>query len=188
MGKTYDRIDDKLTAFIEQQEMFFVATAPLAADGLVNLSPKGLDSFRILDDHTVAYLDLTGSGIETVAHVKENGRIVIMFCAFAGRPMILRLHGRGTAFEEGDPRFDALKGQFPDHPGARSIIQVAVERIADSCGWAVPLYDFKEQRTQLIRYAEQQGEAAIRKAKAEWNAKSLDGLPGLEVGAVVADD
>ncbi len=179
MGKTYDAIDDGLAEFIREQQMFFVATAPLGEGGLLNLSPKGLDTLRILDPHTVAYLDLTGSGVETIAHLKENGRMVMMFCAFSGRPMILRLNGRGTVLERGDPEFATLLPEFPNLPGTRAIIRLAVERIADSCGWAVPTFEYRDQRDQLIRYAEQKGPEAIRSAQLRFNSKSLDGLPGL---------
>jgi hypothetical protein len=181
MGKSYDAIDDSLREFIQAQKMFFVATAPLAADGLVNLSPKGLDAFRILDPHTVAYLDLTGSGIETVAHLKENRRIVFMFCAFEGPPKILRLYGRGEVHQVGSPGFDELRGQFPDLPGSRSIIRVEVHRITDSCGWGVPLYSFEAERDQLPRFAERFSEEETLKIQQTANAKSLDGLTGIEV-------
>ena len=125
MGRTYDGIDVGLKHFLETQPVFFVATAPLSGDGLLNLSPKGLDSFRVLDPHTVAYLDLTGSGVETIAHLRENGRIVLMFCAFDGPPKIVRLHGRGEAVEPDDPRFPALAARFPTYLGTRSIIVVS---------------------------------------------------------------
>ena len=180
MGKTYDHIDERLSEFIESQSIFFVATAPLAEDGLLNLSPKGLDTLRILDEQTVAYLDLTGSGVETIAHLKENGRCVMMFCAFEGRPMILRLHGRGEVFEKGDPEFERLLPLFPELPGTRSIIRLTVERIADSCGWAVPLMKHEGDRDQLLRYAEQKGDDGIRDAQLRANMTSLDGLPGLK--------
>lgn len=179
MGKTYDRIDDDLRRFIGAQQMFFVATAPLAADGLINVSPKGLDTFRILDDHTVAYLDLTGSGIETLAHVRENGRIVIMFCAFAGRAMILRLNGRGTAYQEGTPEFEELRPLFPSLEGDRAIIRVEVDRIADSCGWGVPLFEYQGQRDTLLRYYDHKGPDVVRSMRRKGNGTSLDGLPGL---------
>jgi predicted pyridoxine 5'-phosphate oxidase superfamily flavin-nucleotide-binding protein len=179
MGKIFDAIDDELRAFIEAQKVFFVATAPLSADGHVNLSPKGLDTFRILGPHEVAYLDLTGSGIETLAHLRENGRAVFMFCAFEGRPRILRLHGRGEALEPGDARYAALRAHFPEIPGERAVIRVDVQRIADSCGWGVPLYTFERQRTQLVRFAEQLGPEKIAAEKAKYNAESLDGLPGV---------
>ena len=146
MGKSYDQIPDKLAEFIARQKMFFIATAPLAQDGLVNLSPKGLDSFRILDPRTVAYLDLTGSGIETVAHLKENGRVVIMFCAFDGPPNIVRLYGQGEVIEPSHAEFDALRLLFPNHPGTRSIIRVRLTRVSDSCGYGVPKYVFDGHR------------------------------------------
>lgn len=180
MGKTYERIDERLREFIEQQPLFFVATAPLAEDGLLNLSPKGLDTLRILDERTVAYLDLTGSGVETIAHLKENGRCVMMFCAFEGRPMILRLHGRGEVLETGEADFEDLLPLFPELPGTRSIIRIAVDRIADSCGWGVPLMNFEGDRDQLLRYADQIGDEGIRDAQQKGNMASLDGLPGLK--------
>ena len=179
MGKVFESIDAALSDFIRAQHMFFVATAPLAGDGLINLSPKGLDSFRILGPRRVAYLDLTGSGIESVAHLRENGRIVFMFCAFEGRPRILRLHARGEAFEPGEPEFEQLRPEFPEIPGVRAIIRADVRRIADSCGWGVPRYAFEGQREQLVRYAEELGPEKLREAKLEWNRHSLDGLPGL---------
>lgn len=179
MGKVFAEIDDKLQSFIEQQQMFFVATAPLAGDGLVNLSPKGLDAFRILDPHTVAYLDLTGSGIETVAHVRENERISFLFCAFEGAPRTLRLYGRARALLVDTPEFDALRPHFSETPGARAIVHVDVTRIADSCGWGVPLYDYKGQRDQLVRFTEQIGPEKLDELQVKGNARSLDGLPGL---------
>ncbi len=183
MGKVFEAIDGDVQAFLAAQRMFFVATAPLAADGLVNLSPKGLDTFRVLDAATVAYLDLTGSGIETVAHAKENGRIVFMFCAFEGRPRIVRLHGRATVLEPGDPDFARLRPLFPDLPGTRSIVRAAIYRIADSCGYAVPLYEYRGQRDQLVQYAERLGPDALQASRQERNAHSLDGLPGVRRSA-----
>jgi hypothetical protein len=179
VGKVFDALDADLVGFIESQKLFFVATAPLDADGLVNLSPKGLDTFRILGPREVAYLDLTGSGIETLAHLRENGRVCFMFCAFEGRPRILRLHGRGEAFEPGDAGWERLRPRFPELPGERAIIRVDVQRIADSCGWGVPRYTFEGQRDQLVRFAEQLGPEKLDAARAQINAKSLDGLPGL---------
>ena len=179
MGKVYESIDETLTQFIEAQHMFFVATAPLAGDGLVNLSPKGLDSFRILGPRRVAYLDLAGSGIETLAHARENGRITVMFCAFEGRPMILRLYGRAEAHEQGTPGFDALASHFEELPGARSIIEVSVERIADSCGWGVPLMKFEGERKELPRFASSLSPERMLQMKKKSNSESLDGLPGL---------
>lgn len=180
MGKLYDRIDDALARFIGAQRLFFVATAPLDPEGHVNLSPKGLESFRVIDPRTVAYLDLTGSGIETVAHLRDNGRIVLMFCAFEGPPKILRLYGRGESVEPGDPRFRNLLALFPEPPGVRAVVVVAVERIADSCGWGVPLYRYEGGRTQLLDWAQQKGARGLDKYRAENNRTSIDGLPGLK--------
>ncbi len=179
MGKTYDAISSELKDFISRQQMFFVATAPLAGDGLINLSPKGLDSLRVLDEQTVAYADLTGSGVETIAHVKENGRIVLMFCAFDGPPNIVRLQGRGEIIESADPEFDRLRRLFPGYPGLRSFVRVHCDRISDSCGFAVPKYEFVEHRSQLISWAEQQGPDGVTRYQEGNNVSSLDGLPGL---------
>lgn len=180
MGKVYDRIDDRLAEFIGRQKVFFVASAPLSGDGLVNLSPKGLDTFAILDDTTVAYLDLTGSGIETVAHLRENGRIVVMFCAFDGPPLIVRVHGRGEVVEPDHADFPDLVARFPAHPGTRAIIRVHATRISDSCGFGVPLYRFEAERDQLGRFAEKKGPDGLREYQAKNNRKSLDALPGLD--------
>lgn len=179
MGRVFAEIDDRNAEFIRNQRVFFVASAPLSADGLVNLSPKGLDSFAILDPTTVAYLDLTGSGIETFAHLRENGRITFLFCAFEGPPRLLRLYGRGEAIEPGDPEWETLAAHFPQHPGARSIVRARLHRIADSCGYGVPQYTFESERTQLHEWAERKGETGIREYKRANNATSLDGLAGL---------
>lgn len=179
MGKVFPTIDEKLRTFIERQKMFFVASAPLDADGLVNLSPKGLDAFRVLGPTTVAYLDLAGSGIETVAHLRENGRITILFCAFDGPPKILRLYGHGHPVFPGDSEWNELLQQFPEMPGTRSIIKVECTRIADSCGFAVPRYEYLGDRDQLTRYAENKGEAGIHQYIETRNRESLDGLPGV---------
>ncbi len=180
MGKVYEEIDERLTAFIGKQQMYFVATAPLAAEGHVNLSPKGLDSFAILGPHTVAYLDLTGSGIETVAHLRENGRIVILFCAFEGPPLLVRLHGRGEAITPEHPDFVDLVARFPEHHGVRSVVRVEVARISDSCGFGVPLYDYRGQRDQLEAWAKVKGEVVVDYQR-DNNTQSIDGLPGLDV-------
>ena len=180
MGAEYDAITPELAAWLAQQRLFFVATAPLAADGLVNCSPKGMDSFRILGPREVAYLDLTGSGIETVAHLRENGRIVLMFCAFAGPPKIVRLHGRGEAILPDSPEFAALKPQFSDYPGTRAIIRVRLDRIGDSCGYAVPNMEYTGDRDTLLRWAESKDDAALREYRVKKNTRSLDGLPGLD--------
>ena len=179
MGKVYDRIDDKLTDFIGRQHVFFVGTAPDAPDGHLNVSPKGLDTFRILGPNSVAYLDLTGSGIETVAHLRQNGRITIMFCDFEGRPLIVRLYGRGRVVEPGHQGWDDLISHFPNYPGVRSVVVVDVERIADSCGYAVPLYEYRGERSQLIAYAEKKGPEGMEQYKAQKNRASIDGIAGL---------
>src|SRR2546423_2583779 len=145
MGQALDRITPQLREFIENQRMFFVATAPLSEQGHINLSPKGLETFRVLDDQTVAYLDLTGSGNETSAHVEENGRITFMFCAFDGQPKIVRLYGRAETVLFGTPRFDELRPRFGDFPGARQITVTKITRAATSCGFAVPRYQYVEQ-------------------------------------------
>ncbi|NRA00738.1 MAG: pyridoxamine 5'-phosphate oxidase family protein [Myxococcales bacterium] len=179
MGDVFPEIDSRNAAFIRKQHVYFVATAPLAEEGLVNLSPKGLESFAILGPKQVAYLDLIGSGIETVAHLRENGRIVIMFAAFEGPPRILRLHGRAEAVEPDDPRFDQLAANFPKYDGVRSVIVVDVHRISDSCGYGVPLYEYQGERTQMVAWAEKKGPEGLERYKAENNAESLDALPGL---------
>ncbi|MCA1657280.1 MAG: pyridoxamine 5'-phosphate oxidase family protein [Actinobacteria bacterium] len=179
MGKVYGQLDGTLAGFIGRQHLFFVGTAPDSPDGHLNVSPKGLDTFRILGPKSVAYLDLTGSGIETVAHLRQNGRITIMFCAFEGRPLILRLYGRGRVVEPGDPEWDGLIAGFPDYPGARSVVVMGVERIADSCGFAVPLYEYKGERSQLIAYADNKGPEAMEEYKARKNRASIDGIAGL---------
>ena len=179
MGTIFQSLDSDLQKFIREQRVFFIASAPLAQAGHVNLSPKGLDSFRILGPEQVAYVDFVGSGIETVSHLRENGRIVIMFCAFEGRPRILRLHGRGRCVEPHDEEWEQLAKAFPSYAGARSIIVVDVMRIADSCGYGIPLYHYSEERTQLSAWAERKGEGGLRDYEQEHNLCSIDGLPGL---------
>jgi len=179
MAKVYDALDEQHLRFIARQHVFFVATAPLAAEGHVNLSPKGLDTFRVLGPRRAAWLDLTGSGVETLAHLRENGRIVVMFCAFDGPPNILRLHGRGEVIPPGHVDFDALRALFPPLPGVRSVVRVAVERVADSCGYAVPRLSFEAERSQLIAWAERRGKDGIVAYQREKNTESIDGLPGV---------
>lgn len=181
MGKVFPELDERNQDFIRKQKLFFVASAPLAADGLVNLSPKGLDTFTILDPKTVAYLDLVGSGIETVAHLRENGRIAFLFCAFEGPPRLLRLQGRGEAFEPGDAEWDELVGCFPSFSCARAIVRARLDRIADSCGYGVPLYEHRGPRSQLLEWADRKGEDGLRAYQKDNNATSLDGLPGLRL-------
>ncbi|GAC1581098.1 MAG: pyridoxamine 5'-phosphate oxidase family protein [Candidatus Dormibacteria bacterium] len=179
MAKTFDGIDGRLAAFIAAQPLFFVATAPLAADAHLNLSPKGHNHIVVLDPHTVAYLDLTGSGVETIAHLRENGRVVVMFCAFEGPPRIVRLHGRGEVVEKGEEGYPALAEHFRDHPSARAVIRVHVQRVSDSCGYGVPLMAYQRERTQLDEWAERKGAEGIAEYQATRNASSIDGLPGL---------
>ena len=179
MGRVLPAISPELSEFLEAQPVFFVATAPSATDGHINCSPKGLDTFRVIDDHTVMYLDLTGSGIETLAHLRDNGRITLMFCAFTGRPDIVRLYGRGHVVLAEDADAAPLLARFPDHPGARSVIVVDVERVASSCGFAVPRMSFEGERDQLVRMADKWGEDGLAAYRASHNAVSLDGLPAL---------
>lgn len=180
MGKTYEQISDRLASFINAQKMFFVATAPLSAGGHVNMSPKGYDSFAIIDNLTVAYLDLGGSGIETQAHVQENGRITIMFCAFEGAANILRLYGQGEAIDFTHPEYLEMMKLFPDHDRARAVIRIKLTRIQDSCGWGVPFYEFKGEREQLQRWVDNvASEDEWKERRYTRNEKSIDGLPGL---------
>ena len=180
MGKVFDSIDEGLARFIEKQQMFFVATAPRSDDGLVNLSPKGIDdTFAILGPTTVAYLDLTGSGVETVAHVRENGRITLLFCAFEGPPRLVRIHGTGEAIEPHMDGFAELARHFGEYPSTRSIIRVEAKRISDSCGFGVPLYSFQGQRGHLTDWATAKGLDGVEDYQRERNATSLDGLPGV---------
>ncbi len=176
MARTYDAITDELRSFIEAQRMFFVASAPLGADGHVNLSPKGLEALRVLGPHRVAYLDLTGSGNETSAHLAENGRITLMFCAFDGPPSILRLYGQGAVALPGGALWDELRPHFGDSPGARQIIVATIERVQTSCGFAVPRYDYVGQRDTLVRWSDVKGEEGLIAYRAEKNARSIDGL------------
>ncbi|MFI9830122.1 pyridoxamine 5'-phosphate oxidase family protein [Streptomyces sp. NPDC051913] len=186
MGKTYERIDGRLRTFIEAQPLFFTATAPLSGDGTVNLSPKGLKgSFAVLDELTVAYLDFAGSTAETVAHLRENGRITLMWCAFQGPPNIVRVHGEGEAVLRDDPRFTELLTHFPDIDpglhGLRAIIVVTARQIRDSCGYAVPFMTYDEDRDLHARRFAREDDASLSAyfAKKEHIATSLDGLPGL---------
>jgi len=189
MAKLFDEIDDKLQAFIEAQPMFFVATAPSGDDGHVNLSPKGgANLFRVTGPHGFAYVDLMGSGIETVAHLRENGRIVVMFCAFAGPPKIVRLHGRGVPVQQGDPDFASSLAAFDitdeQRRAVRSVISIEVTRVADSCGFVVPQMSYERERDQLYRYADnrlrKEGPDAVKAYVSANNAESIDGLTGLD--------
>jgi hypothetical protein len=175
----HDELTDDLTEWIGRQHVFFVATAPDGPGGHVNLSPKGYDSFRVLDRSRVAYLDLTGSGVETIAHLRENGRITVMFCGFEGPPRILRLYGTGRPVMPGDDGFAELAAPFPPLAGLRSIIVVDIERISSSCGYAVPFLTYDGERDTLLDWAERKGTDGIDAYHAEKNAVSIDGLPGL---------
>jgi hypothetical protein len=182
MGKVSTSINDTLAEFMRVQTMFFVASAPLDAHGHVNLSPKGLDTFRILGPTTVAYLDLTGSGVETIAHLRENGRIVIMFCAFQGPPNIVRLHGRGHVVEPSDGEFASLQAHFPVFESTRSIIVVEVSSVSESCGYGVPLMQHEGVRPQLRAWAQSKGPEGLQAYRQEKNRVSIDGLPGVGEG------
>jgi hypothetical protein len=188
MGKPYDGITPELAQWIERQRVFFVASAPLAQDGLINCSPKGMDSFRILAPREVAYLDLTGSGIETVAHARENGRIVFMFCAFEGAPKIVRLHGTAEAYVVGSPQYASLSARFPPHLGSRAIVRARLTRVSDSCGFAVPEYRYKSERATLTRWSESKGPDGLTQYRETKNRRSLDGLPGLPPRTPLLDD
>ena len=179
MGKVYEALDEQLTEFISAQHVFFVATAPIDRSAHLNLSSKGLDSFRVIDPKTVAYLDFTGSGIETVSHLRENGRIIVLFCAFEGPPKTLRLHGRGEVIEPDNPRFGDLAHLFPPSISARAVILISLERISDSCGYGVPLYVYEGERTQLPAWVEHKGTDGLAEYRAENNRASIDGIPGL---------
>ncbi len=182
MSSILDGIDAKLATWLCRQPIFFVGTAPLAADGHVNVSPKGMTgTFAVLGEHRVAYLDYTGSGTETVAHLRENGRIVVMFCAFEGKPKIVRLHGRGRAVFADEPEFDELRTAFAKDrtTGQRSIVVVDLERVSDSCGYAVPLMDFRSDRDVLDRHQERHNQDYYDLYWRNRNAESIDGLPGV---------
>jgi hypothetical protein len=180
VGKLYDEITPELASWLGRQRVFFVATAPLAADGLINCSPKGMDTFRILGPRAVAYLDLTGSGVEVIAHLRENGRVVFMFCAFEGPPKIVRLHGTGEVVTRDGPDYERLRALFPDYPGARAVVRATLSRIGDSCGYGVPHYNYAGERDALARWAESKGTDGLARYRAEKNVRSLDELPGLE--------
>lgn len=182
MGKLHDRIDDQLAAWIRGQRVFFVATAPLAPEGHINCSPKGGDALRVIDPHTVVYHDLTGSGVETIAHLRENGRIVVMFCAFEGAPKIVRLHGQGEVISGDHPEFASLRRHFQDHAGTRALVRIHVTRVSDSCGFGVPLFEYRAQRDALEQWSDSRGPVKLEEYRREKNARSIDGLPGLEPG------
>lgn len=175
MAKFFDALSPELQSFIKEQHIFFVATA--AADGRINLSPKGLaDTFVIINEKRVLWLNLTGSGNETAAHLLQNNRITIMFCSFEGKPLILRLYGTAKMYHERDSEFQEHKHLFPEIPGTRQIVDMTIESVQTSCGYAVPFMDFKEERQQLNAWAEKQGKERIENYWKEKNVKSIDGL------------
>jgi Pyridoxamine 5'-phosphate oxidase len=191
VGKVYERIEEHQREWLAEQPLFFVASAPLDGEGHVNVSPKGpIGTLRVLDDHTVAYLDMVGSGAETVAHVRENGRIVVMLCAFEGPPRIVRFHGRGEVVTADDPRFDELyerasfEAPHDVEAARRAIILVDVTRVSDSCGYGVPLMSYEGQRPHMEAWAEKKlrvgGPEEIDAYVAKKNAESIDGLPAFE--------
>jgi Pyridoxamine 5'-phosphate oxidase len=174
MAKFYDQLDDQLCKFIGEQQLFFTATAP--ATGRINLSPKGIDSFRCLDLQRVAYLDLTGSGNETAAHLLQNGQITIMFCSFTDQPLILRLYGRGEVVSPNTPRWDELIDQFTDLPGKRQIILIQLESVQTSCGFGVPIYELQSERSTLIDWSVKKGAEGVRAYQLANNHTSIDGF------------
>lgn len=177
MGKFSDSIQPAHQAFIEKQKIFFTGSAPLGAGGHVNVSPKGLDSFRVLSPTRVAYMDIVGSGNETSAHLLENGRITFMFCAFDGPPNILRLYGRGYTVLPGDAEWEELAALFELHLATRQIIVAGIDKVQTSCGFSVPLYDYTGERDHADKWAEKKGAAGLEAYKIEKNRVSLDGLP-----------
>ncbi len=177
MAKVFDRITDDLQKFIHAQQIFFVATAPLSPAGHINLSPKGLDSFRILSPNRVAYLDLTGSGNETSAHLAENQRITFMFCAFQGKPLILRLYGQGRVLTPDALDWHTQADLFPTIPGTRQIIIAEIDRVQTSCGTGVPLYEFEGQRSDIVEWAQKKGDRGMWDYWQLKNQTSVDGLP-----------
>jgi hypothetical protein len=177
MARQYDQITPELQRFIKAQPLFFVATAPISEQGHVNLSPKGYETFCLLSPHHVAYLDLTGSGNETSAHLAENGRITFLFCAFSGAPQILRLYGKGETILPGEPRWEELSAHFPRYVGTRQIILASIHLVQTSCGYGVPLMEFQKDRETLERWATSKGEEGLAEYRRTTNSKSLDGLP-----------
>lgn len=175
MAKFFEALDEGHRRFIGRQKIFFTATAP--EEGRINLSPKGMDTFRCLDEKTVCYLDLTGSGNESSAHLRQNSRMTIMFCSFEGKPLILRLYGRGEVITRVHSAWADYHRDLPPLPGERQIVVLHVESVQTSCGYAVPVYEFKEERSTLVDWSEQKGEAGIRQYWKQKNTMSIDGLP-----------
>ena len=181
MGKVQERIDQRLRSFMGEQQVFFVGTAPAGDDGHVNVSPKGIaDTFVVVDDHTVAYLDLTASGAETIAHLRENGRIVLMFCSFSRSPNVVRLHGRGRVVNIYDDEYAAWAPRFPANPAARAVIVVDVARVSSSCGYALPLLEPVAERDILTANMERRGPDGVVEYRRKKNRTSIDGLPAFD--------
>ncbi len=186
MAKFYERLDETLQEFIRRQHLFFVATAPRS--GRINLSPKGADTFRVIDDRHVAYQDITGSGNETAAHLLDDGRLTVMFCSFDPDPLILRLYGHGRALRHGDEGWPALSGRFAALPGVRQIVLLAVESVQTSCGYAVPHYRYEGDRDTYLRWAQKKGTAGLAAYQEQKNLVSIDGLPtGLRPDALLPE-
>ena len=181
MGRVFDVIDDELAGWIAAQPMFFVASAPLSGDGHVNVSPRGKDCLSVLGPTTVAWVDFTGSGVETIAHLRENGRVTLMWCAFSGPPRIVRVHGQGEVALPGSSRYDEVVARHPISQSTRAVIVVEATRVSDSCGYGVPLMDLVGERDQMERWAQSKGPDGVLAYRAQRNAHSLDGLPGLPV-------
>ncbi|MEJ2360987.1 MAG: pyridoxamine 5'-phosphate oxidase family protein [Gammaproteobacteria bacterium] len=178
MAKTYPKLTPQLKSWIAQQPLYFLASAPLAGDGHINLSPRGLDSLRITGDREITLLDLTGSGNETAAHLQENARLTVMLCAFSGDPKILRLYGQGRVILPDDPDWSTLRPLFaPDLPGVRQIFQLQLNRIQTSCGFGVPLMELTGDRDMLLNWARKKGPDGISQYQRDKNARSIDGLP-----------
>lgn len=179
MAKVYAEIDAALRTWIEEQRLWFVATAPLDADGRVNVSPRGHDTLSVLGPHRVGWVDYTGSGVETIAHLRENGRVCLMFASFDQRPKIVRLHGRGRVCLAGHPDYEEITARHPSHPGTRAVVVVDVERISDACGFGVPIMEFVQDRDLLKLTADKKGPEGLAAYRVEKNSHSIDGLPGL---------
>jgi predicted pyridoxine 5'-phosphate oxidase superfamily flavin-nucleotide-binding protein len=186
MGRVYDSITDDLAGWLGMQPMFFVATATTDPDTRVNVSPRGLDTFRVLGPNRIAWLDLTGSGVETIAHLRADGRITLMFCAFGDPPQIIRLHGQGRVHELGSDGYEDLRHRFPELSGERAIVDVAVHRVASSCGYGVPRMELLGPREQLLDSAERKGPEKLAEYRARRNDRSIDGLPGLVLDQTVS--
>ncbi len=181
MGKVYQEIDERIRKWIDAQPVFFVATAPLDPQGHINCSPKDGYSIRVLDSKTLVYLDLIGSGVETIAHIRENARVIVMMCAFERAPLIMRFHGRGEIIEKDHADFERLIPLFDPEIGIRSFIKIHLDRISDSCGFGVPVMEFKHHRKQLRTFNERNGEEKLADYKRQHNSQSIDGLPGVRI-------